>query len=84
MKTTRPRIRVYSQKFHVGQEVVFRLVNRIVYGVVVEDLGPIAAGARGLYRVQANFGPGEVMMFEIPEDELDTDPSNLKNTHYPE
>lgn len=81
---TRPSIRVYSQSFHVGQQVVFRLVNRIVRGVVVEDLGPIAAGARGLYRVQANFGPEEVMMFEIPEDELDTDPNKLKNTHYPE
>lgn len=81
---TRPRIRVYSHKFHVGQHVVFRLVNRIVDGVVIEDLGPIAAGARGLYRVQAGFGPEETMMFEIPEDELDTNPSNLKNTHYPE
>lgn len=81
---TRSRIRVYSQKLHVGQQVVFRLVNRTVYGVVVEDLGRIAAGARGLYRVQANFGPGEIMMFEIPEDELAMQPSDLKNTHYPE
>ncbi len=81
---TRPKIRMYSQSFDVGDQVVFRLVNRIVHGVVVEDLGPIAAGARGLYRVQANFGPEEIMMFEIPEDELATRPSDLKNTHYPE
>ena len=80
---TRPKIRTYSQRFDVGDQVVFRLVNRNVRGVIVEDLGPIAAGGRGLFRVQANFGPDEIMMFEIPDDELATREADLKNTHCP-
>lgn len=81
--TTRPKIRVPTQVFHVGDKVFFCLVNQIVQGIVTEDRGPIAAGARSLYQVRVNLPSNEIMVFEIPEDELSYRSNDLKNAHYP-
>ena len=64
--------------FHVGDRVVFRFVSSIRHGLVTEDRGALAdKGMQHIYQVRVDVDPrdGDTMIFELPENELQLDPT---------
>ena len=56
--------------FRVGDRVSFQFVFEHMTGVVVEDCGKIGAGGRHLYRVEAPFDDGNLLVTEMPAERL--------------
>jgi len=58
------------RRFKVGDRVRFKLVDRRVSGVIIEDRGMLAAGPQPLYAVRTHPDKYNESIFEMPEDEL--------------
>ncbi len=60
-------------RFHIGDWVKFDYGPKKVSAMIVEDRGSLGIQGRRLYRVQLDEELGEASMFEVPENELETE-----------
>jgi len=58
------------RKFRLGDRVRFQFGVDTMYGTIVEERGPLAAGRRLLYGVQMELEGIDDKYIEIPEDEM--------------
>lgn len=77
MATRRKKNVESTPLFSVGDAVEFVFGRRISHAVVTEDRGLLGRGGRRLYQIQIPMDPsfGDVMTFEMPEDELTLSPA---------
>lgn len=61
---------VAQETISVGDSVSFTLGTTPIYGVVVDDRGPIGANSVRIFRVRIPNDPYDDDIFEMPEDEL--------------
>lgn len=58
-------------RYHLGDQVTFRLGSRYLKGRVKEDRGPIGIGGRHLYLVEFHSEVGYPSHVELPADQLE-------------
>ena len=66
--------------FHIGDRVRIDFGRRKLTGVIVEDRGAIGAQGRHLFQVDIPMDPFEPMSVELPEDEIESIPSETETT----
>lgn len=66
-RSSRPGTR---KRLRVGDRVSFQFGDRRVFGVVVEDRGPLGAHGTRLLAVRSKLGGLEASIIELPVDEL--------------
>jgi hypothetical protein len=69
-RSSRPATRKNRKRLRVGDRVSFMFGIRRVYGVVVEDRGPLGGHGRRLLAVRSKLGGSEPTVIELPVDEL--------------
>lgn len=69
-KAARKKKEPRKRRFKVGDRVRFKLVDRRVSGVIIEDRGLLAAGPQPLYTVRTHLDKYNESIFELPADEL--------------
>ncbi|MEX2142728.1 MAG: hypothetical protein WD894_25965 [Pirellulales bacterium] len=57
--------------FQVGDRVSVLMGPKKLWGVVVEDRGPLGVNGRRVFRVEIPIDPFEPMTMELPEDEME-------------
>jgi len=65
-------------RFHIGDWVKFDYGPKKVSAMIVEDRGLLGIQGRRLYRVQLDKELGEASTFEVPENELETEPPPVR------
>jgi hypothetical protein len=73
-----------SPLFHIGDWVTFHYGPKKVSAKVVEDRGTLGVNGRRLYRVQLDEEPGEAFAFEMPENELETAATPVRQSYHVE
>jgi hypothetical protein len=74
--------RKQGPRFRIGDWVTFQYGPRRVSAKVVEDRGPLGVRGQRLYRVQLDEELGDESAFEMPENELDTAVSPIRQSFH--